>query len=339
MKYILFISLFFLSLSLYSWDNEILLSTSELYSDSGENPLLLEEGPQWTSLGLGDLSSPKRLAGFQEEAYRYRLRFRVSLREPFETEMTTLQLRFAAPDDVSLYHIPLEGLSRTENTLFSNWYYPSESFPLDDWRGAVSLRILSPPGRDVLLNIFKVEIELWGEPLHEAKDPQEPVLASSGPVLEWVNKDIENPLNNKSNEYLSLNEARDFALDFVDILIKGDLPAFYSSLNENVYSLNTGNSYSRYRISPPEGLLEHPDYRLEDYIKGYDFKLYSYQQFIELFPQWSDADRNWNPGVNTWLFLGNRPLTTLQPLGDDELLVFMMEKRNGKVRIVARPEF
>lgn len=328
-----------MSAFLYAWDNEVLLSTAELYSDSGENPLLLEEGTQWASLGMGDLSSPKRLAGFQEEEYRYRLRFKVRLKESFETEMTTLQLRYSAQNEISHYHIPLDVLNRTENTLYSNWYYPTESFQHDDWRGVVGLRILSPPGRDVLLSIYHVELELWGGPVVQRNDEQEAVLASSGPLLQWIQNDETTSPERRMNESLTFQEAQNFALNFVEILIEGDLPAFYSALNENVYSLNSGNSYSRYRISPPEGIINAVDYTLENYIEDFDYKLYSYHQFIQLFPQWSDKDRNWNPGDNTWLFMGNRAIHENNPLGEDELLVFMMEKRNGRIQIVARPEF
>jgi len=333
------LSVFCLFLSAEDISSFFLLSHSPLISDSGNNPLLLEEGDDWFMIGMADLSEPRRLAGFDASEYNYRIRFKVMLSKESPSELSTLQLKFLNNQEISLYHIPLDDAKRTERNFYSNWYLPSESFSRYDWKGPAFARILSPPGRERLLNLYQIELELWGEPKEDKEESSSVVLADGGSFFEWTGLSKKLPQQNNEQDVLTKAEALTFSLNVVDTIIQGNLPAFYSALADRVYSLNTGNNYSCYRIPPPEGV--NGEYSIKNYMEDYQYSLYSYQDFITLFPQWAESDRNWNPDEQTYLFMGNQLKNPSQEslLSQDNLLVFMVAPKDGDIKIIARPEF
>lgn len=313
---------------------ETLLTKAVLFSNGGEASLLIRTQEEWHSLGLAELSLRGSSQEKRGENGRYRLRFRLQVENASNADMSMVQLRFLQGDRISLFNLELETRDIHDTLLYTNWYEPPESFSSENWRGPVSIRILSAPGRTTELEIDAVELELWGTRDNTSTSPQV-VLADSG---SFVRPSVESPNIRQDENIPTLNEVQDFSLKFISSVIHGDLPEFYATLAEDIYSLNTGHSYSRYRIPPPEGLSI--PYSLEQYQEEFNLKIYNYDQFINLFPQWKEQNRNWNPGKDTFLVLGNQKLSTREsPFSDKDLLVFMVASIKGELKIVARPEF
>ncbi|MDA3851667.1 MAG: hypothetical protein PF447_10385 [Spirochaetaceae bacterium] len=332
MKYYVLIALLSIfSISLFS-EEITFIQKNTVYANQGENPLNIHQGEQWNNLGLIDFSNLKREASFQQNGFNYQIRFKVLINEAMNCEKSAIQIRFSQSGENSIYHVPLDGIQRSGDLRYSNWYISSEEFAQLPWRGAVAIRLLTPPGQSVDVEILSLEMELWGNPVVDNEENGNIALASAGSFIGAVEKQDQ---SEQREEYLSASDAMDFSLDFIESIITGNIPTFFAALDDQIYSLNTGNSYSRFRINPPEGW---DNYSIQDYLLQFQPKLISYNQYIELFPQWAESDRDWNPNPYTYLFMGN--ITSLEGLEEStDLLVFMVGRVNGQIKVIARPEF
>lgn len=320
--------------SLLLAQDETLLTKAMLFSDGGEASLLINNQEEWHVLGLADLSLRDSAMEKRVDGERYRLRFRLQIENGSNADMAMVQLRYIQGDRISLFNLELDSRDIHDAQFYTNWYEPPESFSSETWKGPVSIRILSAPGRNTELELDEIELELWGE-IQKTQEGPQVVLADSGTFIRSYS---ERQAPKETENIPSRDEISAFSLKFIDSMIQGDLPAFYASLAEDIFSLNSGHSYSRYRIAPPEGVEE--SYSIEQYSRDFQLHIFNYSQFIDLFPQWAEPGRNWQPGEDTYLVMGSQNRKgDHYPFKESDMLVFMVSDVDGQMKVVARPEF
>lgn len=216
----------------------------------------------------------------------------------------------------------------------SNWFIPySGNGMIMEGKATLSVRLIAPPRSSAPGKIYKIELEAWDFPSDE-DDAESGTprlqMAFSSPAELMV------PMEGLKEIQNMRGEARDFALDFIEHNIDGNLPAFYKSLSDNLKVLESGFSQSRYRVVPPASDLS--AYTLSDYKKNYRYHIYNYDEYAELFPQWFEEGRRWSPDRNCFLFLGTEVLPGMNDFMNGENLVFMLKSEEGKWKIIALPE-
>jgi len=221
----------------------------------------------------------------------------------------------------------------------SNWYIPySAAGGILEQNAVLSVRLIAPPRTATPGKVYKIELEAWDflDPGRSTEEtPPEIRMAFSSPAAlaapEPVNRRV-----SESAGRTSLEKAEGFSLDFVENCLEGNLPGFYKSLDDQIRSLDTGLARSRYSVPPPAADLS--GYTMRDYKANYRYHMYDYDQYVELFPEWTAPDRRWKPDRNCYLFLG----TEVVPGGKDFMkgqnLVFMVRYNEGEWKIIGLPE-
>lgn len=226
---------------------------------------------------------------------------------------------------------------------YSNWFvYDSETEDLLKAGNPVcSVRLAAPPRNAVPGRVFKIVLEVWDLDFSKEGKRDSPNMAF-GPSSRLLNTERYSPQAKKSENSRNIDKvtekrvALDFSFSFIESYLKGDQLGFYEKLNNMVYSLNSGRMTSRYRIAPPVSVESFPS--LAQYRATYRHKIYSYDEYIELFPQWVSEDREWTPSKDTYLFMGGESLPGKTRFANSDFFVFLIEKVGGKWKIVGRPE-
>lgn len=328
--YIILLSVF--TFLLFSQDYERVLQNN-LFHNQGNNPFLVDRADHWYPIGLADFSEPRRLASFSVDDHIYRIRFRITLKNAENTAQSALQLRLNQNGISSQYHVPFDENHYLEEVFYSNWYIAEEDFADSSWRGPVNLRLLSPPGSQSRLEILDITMELWAA--NTRSDTEGILMASQGSFFDLSENYEHESTPRRFLGHLSVEEAESFAFEFIEYQINGDLPGFYGSLKDNIYSLDTGNLFSCYRIPPP---YPWGNYSIADFKRDYSYSIYSYDQFIALFPQWAEAQRNWNPNENNYLFIAHQN-SSVAMLSENAILTFMIGPGARGPQVIARPQF
>lgn len=258
----------------------------------------------------------------------------VSYLDENRTGQTTLQIRLRGEGFTTLFTMPWSQINSVPMEEESNWFIADTMVP-QNFQSLCSARLISPPGLDHPGKIYSITLEAWDfikKDQGENYSYEDTLLASTR---------LLRPMGQSERELLTPNyskeEAQAFAMEVVESSLVGDLSFFYRSLDTDVYSLNNGKSYSKFIVAPPEGV--NPRWTMDDYTKGYDFKLYEYAEYIRLFPQWAESGREFVPAENCYLFIGNRVKEGASAIfSQEDMLIFMVSKKGNDWKVVARPE-
>jgi hypothetical protein len=246
----------------------LLLSTFLLYSEDFVSEMvysqiLFEEGKpvvvsdEWIEVGKTDLSAFFRTPVSQSDSIR-KWRVVVTYMDENRTGQTTLQVRLRGEGYTTLFTLPWSQFNSIPTEEESNWYMADRMNP-QNFLSQFSARLITPPGSVQPGKIYKIVLESWEfKPVKENKtySYNDTLLASSS---------ILQPIGTKQNHNVTVNtleaddpysrvKAEEFALNFVESSLYGDLPAFYRSLDNEIHSLSDGLRHSKFIINPPEGV-------------------------------------------------------------------------------------
>lgn len=313
---------------------ETLTGSITLFDSRNQQPFLINSDGGWTEIRQiyeEDLNSIQPPLPGMERKWRVNTSY---IDESTQLGQSTLQVRLTQPNaQNAVFTMPWTERASRWQEKDSNWYIPfSGNGMLMEGNATLAVRLVAPPRSSVPGKIYKIELEAWDFPLAGTGNDTTPRLqmAFSTPAELMVPVEGLKEIENKRDA------AREFALDFIEHNIEGNLPAFYKSLSDNLRVLESGFSQSRYRIAPPATDLS--AYSMDDYKKNYHYHIYSYDEYAELFPQWFEDGRRWSPDRDCYLFLGTEVLPGMNDFMKGENLVFMLKSEEGKWRIIALPE-
>lgn len=311
-----------------------------VFEDAGKNPIIVTDNRGWVDIGQVDLSGFFRIAASSSESVR-KWKVRVFYLDENRTGQTTLQIRFRGEGFTTLFTLPWESINSVPQVKESNWFLAERMAP-QSYQTLCSARMISPPGATKGGKIFKIQLEAWEFNKPEDKEVlsfEETLLASTRlikPMGQRSRSEIEEDVS-RLDRSVSVEEALDFSLHVVETSLQGNLPEFYRLLSDEIHSLSDGYSHSKFVVNPPEGVGR--QWSLEDYKTHYQYRIYEYDDFIDLFPEWISPEREWVPHSNCFLFMGNQSQDGKFPFfPQDDILVFMVEyneKREWKV--IGRP--
>ncbi len=330
--------LFVLSFSLSAQEEkETLTGTLTLYDSHSSRPFLVNSDGGWMEIRQIYMED---FNGIQPPLPGTLRKWRVKttyIDESSQIGQSTLQVKLKQSDaQAPVFTLPWTEKASRWQEKSSNWFIPySGNGMIVDGNAVLSVRLIAPPRSSAPGRIYKIELEAWDFPAgNEKGGTRTPQLqmAFSSPA------DLMNPGAYVPGEDIQKirEQATEFSLDFVRYNIEGNLPGFYKSLSENLRSLETGLSQSRYRVAPPA--MDLSAYSLAEYKLNYRYHLYSFDEYADLFPQWFDENRRWKPDSSCYLFLGTEVLPGKKDFMKGENLVFMTSMVNGQWQIIALPE-
>lgn len=339
---VLLIGLLFFPLYGEKNSQEKLVFSTLLYGSQSDIPLQINSERDWvdlTQIKTEEINSLKA----PEEGFIRKWRILTVYSDDTVSGQSTIQVKLRTEGKrTPLFTLPWSEGKNGWKKKYSNWFqtdFEGHLSLLGD-QGVTSVRLIAPPGVSTPGIIYKIELEAWDmQEIDAEKSIQSLVqMASTAiiPEIHAVNRvagDKEKPLVRKEPDE---NQALRFSLNFINESLKGNLPAFYNSLNDKVYSLETGDSGSPYRVPPPARQYDNFDF--SDYTENYQARIYSYNEYSEVFPQWLDKNRAWTPDHNTWLFHGSAVKKGKAAILHDEILVFMVKKIDNEWKIIALPQ-
>ncbi len=317
-----------------------LIHSQVLFEDRGNNPVVVTDDKGWVDVGKADLADFFRTAASSGDSMR-KWRVVVSYLDENRTGQTTLQIRLRGEGFTTLFTLPWNHLNSVPVEEVSNWYMADRMNP-QNAIGVCSARLITPPGTINPGKIYRITLESWDFTRVEENKTysyNDTLLASSRLLQPQGQQQIHTvekaPL--KGDDPYSPAKAEEFALEFVEASLYGDLPAFYRALDNEIHSLSDGLKHSKFIINPPEGVSS--VWSMEDYKRDYEYRLYDYDEYAALFPEWFDADREWTPDRRCFLFVGNQPREGSFPFfRQEELLVFMVRRQDTGWKVIARPQ-
>ena len=310
-----------------------------LYDSQNYQPVYINSDGGWTDIGQIYSDEIARIDSPLPGTLR-KWRIKTTYIDESSQGQSTLQIRLEQnnkPD--SVFTLPwTEGGSRWQENN-SNWFIPySEDGSLIDRNATLAVRLIAPPRSSTPGKVYKIKLEAWdftdasilpGETAPSIR------MAFSSP------KSLMNPVPDRAarsevSESADRERALAFSLEFIEYTLEGNLPGFYKSLDDKIHQLKTGLIESKYRIAPPAADLS--AYTIRDYTNSYRYHLYSYDEYIDLFPEWADPRRKWVPDENCYLFLGTELKPGQRDFMKDQNLVFMVRFNEGEWKITGIPE-
>lgn len=218
---------------------------------------------------------------------------------------------------------------------FSDWFQFEDGSETRIYNGdaAVYARIISPPTTENRGEIFHVELQAWDKLSENAN-----TRTAAGRALPKTG--LFGSLK-RGNKIKSKEQATEFAMQVMTTIFNKDSEEFTELLSDKCYSLEYGSVY--YKSSFPlyddlKEITKDTFITLASYKENYKPQLISYDEYSELFPHWIDEDREWKPGKNDFLFMGNMIKKSGTEILKSRMAVFMIGFDNGKWEIKAIPE-
>ena len=317
-----------------------LLYSQVLFEDRGTNPVVVTDDRGWVDIGKADLGDFFRVPVSDSESIR-KWRVVVKYLDENRTGQTTLQIRLRGEGYTTLFTLPWNNISSVPSEQESNWYMADRMNP-QNFLSVCSARLITPPGTVEPGKIYKITLEAWDFTKAEERKTysyNDTLLASSrllSPLGQQQTHEIgQEPL--KGDDPYSSVKAEEFALEFVEASLYGDLPSFYRALDNEIHTLSDGQRHSKFIINPPEGV--NSAWSMEDYKRDYEYRIYSYEEYAALFPEWFADDRSWTPDRRCFLFMGNKVKEGSFPFfSQEDLLVFMVRRQESGWKVIARPQ-
>jgi len=341
---VLLIGLLYFTPFLYSEEisEQTLVFSTVLYGGEADVPLNINSNRNWIDLGQ---INTEMINGLEEpdEGVTRKWRVRTTYSDETASGQSTIQIKLRT-DRVKapLFTLPWSEGQRGWKENYSNWFQTDFEghLPLLGENGVSSIRLIAPPGASTPGIIYKIELEAWDIRENAAEETIQSMvqMASSAviPEIRAVNREAGEKTAVLERKEPDQEQALRFALNFINDSLTGDLPAFYNSISEMVYSLATGEGDSKYRVPPPARQYEGFDF--SDYRENYEANIYSYDEYSSLFPAWLDEKRSWVPNRHTWLFHGSAVREGKEAVLHNEILVFMVEMIEGEWKLIALPE-
>ncbi|MBB6481284.1 hypothetical protein [Spirochaeta isovalerica] len=341
---VLLIGLLYLPLFLYGGDEreEKLVFSTLLYGGESDVPLSIDSDRSWIDLGQINTEEINNLE-IPDEGVIRKWRVRTTYSDETVAGQSTIQIKLRTDSSKApLFTLPWsEGRTGWKEN-YSNWFQTDFEgrHPLLGDQGVSSVRLIAPPGVSTPGIIYKIELEAWDIREIEAEESIQSLvqMASTAviPEIRAVRQEAGEKNRVLERKEPDEDQALRFALNFINDSLMGDLPAFYDSISDKVYSLATGEGGSKYRVPPPARQYE--GFSFSDYRENYEAKIYSYEEYADMFPQWLDGNRGWTPDRHTWLFHGSAVREGKEAVLQNEILVFMVEMIDGEWKLIALPE-
>ena len=317
-----------------------LLYSQVLYEDRGSNPIVVTDDRGWVDIGKADLSDFFRMPVSDSESIR---KWRVVVRylDENKTGQTTLQIRLRGEGYTTLFTLPWNHMNSVPSEEESNWYMADRMNP-QNFLSICSARLITPPGTVEPGKIYKITLEAWDfTPARENKTySYNDTLLAGSRLLAPMGQQKEHEISRKtleSDDPYSAAKAEEFSLEFVEYALYGDLPSFYRALDNEIHTLSDGQRHSKFIINPPEGVSS--TWSMEDYKRDYEYRIYSFDEYAALFPEWFDESRSWSPDRRCFLFMGNKVKEGSFPFfSQEDLLVFMVRREETGWKVIARPQ-
>jgi len=345
-KYLLILLIgFFIITAAWSEDaaEETLVFSTILYGNENDIPLNISSDNDWVDLSsintveINSLETPG--AGIIRK-----WRIKSSYSDETVAGQSTVQIKLRT-DSVKMpvFTLPWSEGKKGWKENYSNWFQTEFEghLPLLGEQGVSSVRLIAPPGSSSPGMIYRIELEAWD--IAVVEKPEENIQSviqrasmSVIPEIKAVNLEASDKNRYLERKAPERDQAMSFALNFVNDSIVGDLPAYYSSLNDTVYSMESGEGSSRYRVIPPQN--NYSGFSLVDYTEAYETKIYEYSEYSQMFPQWFEESRRWKPDRNTYLYHGSALKEGKEAILTDGILVFMCKLIDGEWKLVAIPE-
>lgn len=218
---------------------------------------------------------------------------------------------------------------------FSDWFQFEDGSEERIYEGNASIyaRIVSPPTTVNDGKIYTIELQAWDKLSEDAE-----VKFAAGRALPGTNlfTSLKNDTAIKTKD-----QATDFALQVMETIFNRDDKGFYELVSDKCYSLEYGTVYYKDQLPLYSNLKEITKdtfITLASYEENYKPQLISYDEYAELFPHWIDENREWRPGENDFLFLGNMIKKSGTEILKTKMAVFMIGFDSGKWSIKAIPE-
>lgn len=341
---ILLIGLFITTLPLWAGNTteEIMVFSTVLFGNENDVPLNINSDKDWIDLSGIDSSIINDIEKPSDGAVR-RWRVKSSYSDNAVTGQSTIQIKLRTKGTrMPIFTLPWsEGRTGWKEN-YSNWFQTDFEghLPLLGEQSISSVRLIAPPGSSSPGMIYKIELEAWDSKEIIAEEQIQSIVqrASLNVIPKIKGGVIESSEKNKRLERREPdeNQALSFALNFINNSLNGDLPAFYSSLNDTVYSLETGNGDSKFRVKPPQNYYS--GFTLSDYTERYDTNIYNFSEYSKMFPQWLNETRQWRPDRNCYLYHGSAVKEGKEAVLEDEILVFLCKLIEGEWKLIAIPE-
>jgi hypothetical protein len=345
-KYLLILLIgFFITVTQAMSENtaeETLVFRTTLFGNENDVPFNLNSDNDWTDISLIDTQAINSLEKPADGVSR-RWRVKTSYAENTVAGQSTLQIKLRTnAEKTPIFTLPWSVGQNGWKENYSNWFQTEfdGQKPLLGERGVSSVRLIAPPGSSSPGMIYKIVLEAWDVRETKPEENIQSVIQRASlqviPEIKAVNIEASDKVKRLERKEADTDQALNFALTFINDSLTGDLPAFYSSLNDTVYSLETGNGDSKFRVHPPQN--SYSGFSLSDYTDTYETKIYKYSEYSRIFPQWIEEGRRWNPDRNTYLFHGSALKEGKEAVLSDEILVFMCKLIEGEWKLIAIPE-
>ena len=345
-KHLLFLLIGLLIITPSVWSEnaseETLVFSTVLYGNENDIPLNINSSNDWVDIISINTEEINALTAPLDGIVR-KWRIKSSYSDNTVAGQSTIQIKLHSDSGKTpIFTLPWsEGkIGWKEN--YSNWFQTDfdGQLPLLGERAVSSIRMIAPPGSSNPGMIYKIELEAWDLNAAEETESVQSVIQraaiSSIPEIKAVNIEATDKQIQLHRKVPAKDNALVFALTFINDSLGSDLPSFYSSLNQTVYSLETGDGDSKFRVKPPQN--NYSGITLGDYTDSYETRIYDYSEYSIMFPQWIDDNRKWKPDVNTYLFHGSALKDGKEGFISDEIFVFMCKEIDGEWKLIAIPE-
>lgn len=312
-----------------------LVENKVIYSSETEDAVNLNANNKWVK--LNNIQKPF-VKDFPPPAPGYVRKWRIASKysDSDPSIKTSFQIKFAT----NTFKRPVFSFTRPlgyngELEGFSDWFQFEDGSEerIYDGDASVLARIISPPTNINKGNIYTIELEAWDKLLMDAD-----TKTAAGRALPGTN--LFSKLR-KANKIKTKDQANEFALQVMSTIFNKDDKEFYELVSDKCYSLEYGTVY--YKDTFPlytdlKAITQDTFITLASYEANYKPQLISYDEYVELFPHWILENREWKPGPNDFLFLGNMMKKSGKELLKTRMAVFMIGFDSGKWQIKAIPE-
>ena len=309
----------------------ILTETLTVFGNEGTPPVYLDSSRDWTIIAVIDWNSIDNRTVVKKSARLWRLRSRYEHQGPGGP--ATVQIRIRNQAGKSIFTHPWTQNAQRTAEAYSNWFEDPGRQVDSGSRSIVEAKLIASPRVALQGKLYSVSMEAWDV----VPDTTPPNQTGPSVQLAYTQPLSVNLLNPQTPPHGNGPEAAlEFALEFIDYCLTGDLASYYRSHAKTVYSLSDGNPYQKYSNAPPSqipGISTIDEYKLR-----FDYKLYAMDVYEDLFPEWFEATRKWKPSTGTYLFMGHIDRMEKADLDDVNYLIFCVDMRNdGEWQVIARP--
>lgn len=322
--------------------NETLVLCTVIYGNENDIPLNINSEKGWIDIGSINTEEINSLESPVDGVIR-KWRVKSSYSDNTIAGQSTIQIRLRSDSsNQQIFTQPWSEGKKGWKENYSNWYQTdfNGQLPLLEEKTVSSVRLIAPPGSSSPGMIYKVVLEAWDITSSDNEENIQSIIqrahVNTIPEIKVINREAAERKTRLEKRIPDRDQALTFALSFISCSLSGDLPAFYNDLNQIIYSLETGNGDSKYRIKPPQNYYS--GFTLADYTANYETKIYDFNEYTGMFPQWINNSRKWKPDRNTYLFYGSALKEGKEALVKDELLVFMCKMIDGEWKLIAVPE-